>query len=108
MHRNTRAPVSLMFLICHVDKDKIIIPKEFEAPNTSVYIKPQKYQELEYREQPLELRMEFYLQLLDLFCRPRDTIYSVFTGFKILCTILVSHIPPSVDAYSHYSSFYAV
>ena len=64
MHRNARAPISLMFFICHMDKDKIIIPEEFEAPTTSIYIKPQKYQELEYREQPSKLRMEFYLQLL--------------------------------------------
>ena len=42
-HRSTSAPISLMFLICHVDKDKIIIPEEFEAPNTFVYTKPQKY-----------------------------------------------------------------
>ena len=92
-HTNVRAPISLMFLIRHVDKDKINIPEEFAAPNNFVYIKPRKYQELEYRDQPSELRMEFYLQLLDLFCCPRNTIYSVFSGTKILCDGLVSHIP---------------
>ena len=49
-HRNARALVSLMFLIRHMDKDGINIPKEFEAPNTSVYTKPRKYQKLEYRD----------------------------------------------------------
>ena len=97
-HRNARAP---RLLICHVDKEWIIIPEEFEASNTFVYTKPQKYQELEYREQPSELHMEFYLQLLDLFCSPGDTIYSVFSGIKILCAELVSHFPPSLDACSH-------
>ena len=99
-HRNARAPMSLMFLIRHVDKDRINIPEEFAPPNTSVYTKPRKYQELEYRDQPLELRMEFYLQLLDLFCRPGDTIYSVFNGTKVLCAGLVSHAPPDFDACS--------
>ena len=44
--------------------------------------------------------MEFYLQLLDLFCRPGDTIYSVFSGTKVLCAGLVSHAPPGFDACS--------
>ena len=107
MHRNAQAPVSLMFLICHVDKDMINIPEEFEAPNTFVYTKPRKYQELEYRDQSSELHMEFYLQLLDLFYRPGDTIYSVFSGTKILCTRLISQIPPIFDSCSNHSSFYA-
>ena len=50
MHRNALAPVSLMFLIRHVDKDRINIPEEFKAPNTFVYTKPRKYHELEYRD----------------------------------------------------------
>ena len=90
-----------------MDKDRINIPEEFAAPNTSMYTKPRKYQELEYRDQPSELCMEFYLQLLDLFCRPGDTIYSVFSGTKILCTGLVSHAPPGFDARSDQSSFNA-
>ena len=49
-HRNARAPISLMFLIRHVDNDRINIPEEFAAPNTSMYTKPRKYQELEYRD----------------------------------------------------------
>ena len=82
----------------------INIPEEFAAPNTSVYTKPRKYQELEYRDQPSELGMEFYLQLLDLFCSAGDTIYSVFSGTKILCARLVSHAPPGPDARSDQSN----
>ena len=95
-----------MFLIRHVDKDRISILEEFKAPNTCVYTKPRKYQELKYRDQPSELRMEFYLQLLDLFCCPGDTIYSVFSGTEILCARLVSHASPSFDACSDQSNFY--
>ena len=84
-HRNARAPITLLFLIRHVDKDKIVIPDKFEASNTLVYTKPSKYQELEYREHATELRMEFYLQIFDLFCRLVDTIYSVFSGTEFVC-----------------------
>ena len=89
-HKNARAPITLLFLIRHVDKDKIVIPDELQAPNTPVYTKPRKYQELEYREQATELRMEFYLRIFDLFCRSGDTVYSVFSGTKILYAGLVS------------------
>ena len=89
-HRNARAHITLLFLIRHVDKDKIIIRDEFQAPNTPIYTKLRKYQELEYRKQATELRMEFYLQIFDLFCHPGDTVYSVFSGTKILCAGLVS------------------
>ena len=34
--------------------------------------------------------MEFYLHLFELFCRPGDTVYSVFNGTKILCAGLIS------------------
>ena len=97
-HKNARAPITLLFLIRHIDKDKIVIPDEFEAPNTPVYTKPRKYQKLEYREQATELRMEFYLRIFDLFCRPRETIYTIFNRTKILCVGLVSCPPFAVGS----------
>ena len=90
-YRNARALISFIFVVLHVDKDKIVIPDSFEASDTPVYTKPHKYQEVEYREQPSELHMEFYLQIFDMFCLLGDTIYSVFSGSKILCAGLVSH-----------------
>ena len=66
-HRSVKAPISLIFLVPQVDKDKIVIPDSFEAPDTLVYTKLCKYQEVEYREQPFELRMEFYLQIFIFF-----------------------------------------
>ena len=84
------ALVSLLFLIKKSEKAKFNIPATFEAPDTLVYTKPRKYQELQYRIQSTELRMEFYLYLFELFCRTGDTVYSVFNGTKILCVGLVS------------------
>ena len=34
--------------------------------------------------------MEFYLRIFDLFCHPRDIVYRVFSGTKILYVGLVS------------------
>ena len=89
-NKSACAPVSLLFLIRKSEKSKFNIPATFQAPDTPVYTKPRKYQELQYRIQSTELRMEFYLYLFELFCRPGDTVYSVFNGTKILCAGLVS------------------
>jgi hypothetical protein len=43
-----------------------------------------KYQELKYRLSSSELRMEFYLDLLFDFCRPRDRFLGVYSGSKCL------------------------
>ena len=89
-NKSARAPVCLLFLIRKSEKAKFNIPATFQAPDTPVYTKPRKYQELQYRIQSTELRMEFYLHLFKLFCRPGDTIYSAFNDTKILCAGLVS------------------
>ena len=89
-NKNARAPVLLLFLVRKSDKAKFNIPAVFQAPETLVYTKPRKYQELQYGIQTTELRMEFYLHVFELFCRAGDTVYSVFNGTKILCAGLVS------------------
>ena len=90
-NKSTCAPVSLLFLIRKSEKAKFNIPATFQAPDTPVYTKPRKYQELQYRIQSTELRMEFYLHLFELFCRVGDTVNSVFNGTKILCAGLVNN-----------------
>jgi hypothetical protein len=85
-----------MFLIFLIRKsyramkiDQIVIPKTFAAPQTAVYTKPRKYNELEYRIDTSELRMEFYLRVLEMFCKPGDNTISVFGGGKVLYAGLV-------------------
>ena len=77
-NKNARVPVSLLFLMRKSDKAKFNIPAIFQAPATPSYTKPRKYQELQYRIQTMELRMEFYLYLFELFCRTGDIVYNVF------------------------------
>jgi hypothetical protein len=58
-----RAEVHLIFLMkktFKLDGKPIKIPSAFEAPNTSVYQKPCKYNELEYRITTTELHMEMF------------------------------------------------
>jgi hypothetical protein len=65
-NRLAQSSVFLVFLIWKSYRasrtDPIVIPKAFAAPQTSVYSKPRKYNELEYRIDKSELRMEFYLE----------------------------------------------
>jgi hypothetical protein len=58
-----RAEVHLIFLVkktFKLDGKPIKIPSAFEAPNTSVYQKPCKYNELEYRITTTELHREMF------------------------------------------------
>ena len=79
------------------------IPLEFIAPDDRTYQKAGKYNELQYRLSSLEFRMEFYLRLIQLLCKPGDTMFSAFGGGKILCAAMVSsrsrtpHISPRFE-----------
>ena len=85
-----RAPVRLIFLIKRGAKIKSKkIPRRFEAHHLPKWSKPGLYSELEYRLYDTELRMEFYIRILDLFCHARDNVLSVFSGGKIVCAAWV-------------------
>ena len=92
-NKHTKAKVLLIFLVKKTYRaagnvDNVLL--NFHAPNTSLYNKPQKYNELEYGMDTTELRMEFYLKVLELVCRPRDAVVSIFGGGKALCAGVVS------------------
>jgi hypothetical protein len=94
-NRLARGAVFFIFFIRKSYKaskiDPIVIPKAFAAPQTAVYTKPRKYNKLEYRIDTSELRMEFYLRVLEMFCKPGDNMISVFGGGKVLCAGLVRY-----------------
>jgi hypothetical protein len=93
-NRLVRGMVFLIFLVWKSyrmsKRDPIVISKVFAAPQTSVYSKPRKYNKLEYRIDTLELRMEFYLRVLEMLCKPGDNMFSVFGSGKVLCAGVVS------------------
>nr|PNR32277.1 hypothetical protein PHYPA_026403 [Physcomitrium patens] len=99
-HKLAKENVRLLWLVENSEKDIRPPPKLFQAPDTLVYTKPRKYQELEYRLYTSELRMEFYIRILDMFCKPGDTVYSVFTGTKIVPARVMSCL--SMFCVSHF------
>ena len=55
-----------------------------------MYEKPRKYNELVYSMYPIELRMEFYIRILDLFYTRGDSVFELFAGMKLMVASLVS------------------
>jgi hypothetical protein len=85
-----KAAVHLIFLIKRGSRPKSrTIPKEFDVPDIPKWSKAGLYNELEYRIYSTELRMEFYLQILDLFCITRQNVLSIFAGGKVICAAWV-------------------
>ena len=65
------------------------ILSEYLALNIPYYLEAGKYQELKYRLYSSELRMEFYLDLLFDFYKPRDWFLGVYLGLKCLVAVKV-------------------
>jgi hypothetical protein len=65
-------------------------PKVFVPPKHPFFENARKYNEVEYQLFTVKLRMEFYFQVLDLYCRPGDAVLSVFTGTKAVYASVVS------------------
>lgn len=64
--------------------------KMYNAPEHIVYEKPKKYNELEYAMYPNELRMEFFIKILEVFCRRGESVFQMFCGTKLLTASVVS------------------
>ena len=82
--------VRLLFLIKSEIDHPARVKKVYQAPQHVVYEKPRKYNELQYAMYPNELRMEFYIKILDLFCKPRESVFQLFAGTKLLTASVVS------------------
>ena len=82
--------VRLLFLINNEMEHSLAVKKQYQAPQHVVYEKPWKYNELEYSMYLIELRMEFYIRILDLFCARGDSVIELFAGTKLMVASLVS------------------
>ena len=87
---NKPPKVPLVFLQRLGNNVRVPILDEFTCPEFNWYMKARAYNEVEYRLNNLELRMEFYIWLVSSFCTPQDCIYSVFVGGKLTCAAMVS------------------
>ena len=82
--------VRLLFLINNEIEHPPAVKKQYQAPQHVVYERPRKYNELEYLIYPIELRMEFYIRILDLFCDRGDSVFELFARTKLMLASLVS------------------
>ena len=87
---NKPPKVLLVFLQRPGNNVRVEILDEFTCLEFSRYMKASAYNELEYRLNNLELRMEFYIWTVSAFCTPQDCIYSVFASEKLTCAAMVS------------------
>ena len=90
--KRTVPEVHLLFLIkkgSNVNAKKV--REYYLAPNIPYYTVPGQYKEADYQINAMELRMEFYLELVQDFCMPGEGVYGVFTGtkFMIACRVRV-------------------
>ena len=65
---------------------------EFAVPSdVPYYLEVGRYNEVKYRVEPNELRMEFYLKIMKLFCRARENFIGIHCGSKCLLGAKVCH-----------------
>ena len=95
----TRVPpaaVYLLFLLkCGDDRASRLrqnVKAKFAVPSdVPYYLEVGRYNEVKYRVEPSELRMEFYLKIMKLFCRAGGNFVGIHCGSKCLLAAKVCH-----------------
>ena len=86
-------PVRLLFLIDTELRENEVEPpqpkSEYSTPDHPLYTTYRKFNELKYSTYPSELRMEFYIQVLDTFSNFGDAVYELYAGSKPLLAAMV-------------------
>ena len=83
--------VFLTFLQDKNNSSQVRVPEVFHCPEMAQYTKPKNYSELEYRIYNSELRMEFYLWMVGIFCHSSQPVFSTFARGKFTCATMVSN-----------------
>ena len=69
------------------------VKAEFAVPSdVPYYSEVGWYNEVKYPVEPCELRMEFYLEIMKLFCRVGENFVGIHCGSKCLLAAKVCHI----------------
>ena len=87
--RGTAPSLPLLFLFkrrnAYADEARSRMKGMYTTPTTCVYyMDPSKNNEGKWRLRPTELRMEFYLNILQDFAAASENILAVFTGCKFM------------------------
>lgn len=84
--------VRLLFVFDTDMENNLPVPSsEYTAPPHQLYEKPRKYQEFKYSTYPAELRMEFYLKVLQSLVRKDGAVFQLYAGTKPLMASMVRH-----------------
>lgn len=83
-------PVQLLFLMKPTMSLENLPKDSYVAPTRKLYEKTRLYNETEYYMYPDELRMEFYLEVISLFCKKGQSIFLLYTGSKAVTASVVS------------------
>ena len=97
-----KMPINLIFLIKRGKKSKTAtIPRTFEPSDTPKWKKHGIYREVHHRIYNTELRMEFYLNVISMFCQPRSDVVSIFCGGKIVnaCWVCTLRTEPRLSRF---------
>lgn len=97
-NRNMADDVPLLFLFKKnqevVTNVRGLVKKEYETPAVCQYYdEVSKNTEAKWRIHPTELRMEFYLQILQDFATPEENVVGVFCGPKFMLAAKVGFYP---------------
>ena len=71
-----------------------LIKPEYVAPNIAYYNDPRENHESKFRSRSSELRMEFYLDIIQNFASPGENFFGVYTGAK--CMLAAKVVTPSI------------
>ncbi|KAG0574643.1 hypothetical protein KC19_VG279300 [Ceratodon purpureus] len=95
-------PVKLLFLIDdNLLENEVSTPEplsEYKTADHPLYKDNRKFNERRYAMYPSELRMEFYLQVLDTFCSTGVAVYQLYAGTKSLIAAAMLSISSFVVA----------
>ncbi|KAG0574488.1 hypothetical protein KC19_VG265500, partial [Ceratodon purpureus] len=95
-------PVKLLFLIDdNLLENEVSTPEplsEYRTADHPLYKDNRKFNERRYAMYPSELRMEFYLQVLDTFCSTGVAVYQLYAGTKSLIAAAMLSISSFVVA----------
>ena len=95
----TRAPPAAVYLLFLLKRGEDRASRlrqnmkaEFAVPSdVPYYLEVGRYNEVKYYVEPSELRMEFYLEIMKLFCRVGENFVGIHYGSKCLLVAKVCH-----------------
>ena len=99
-NQSTTPLVTLLFLLKKDDTGRAInkdaVLKMYTTSEIPYYLEPSKNSEAKYRLHPSELRMEFYIDILQSFGCAGENVIGIYAGAKLMIAAKVRFHSPSI------------